>query len=698
MALTKEQFQKARQAGYSLDQIVGFEKKRMSSGNSSTEQAEKQAFKEHPFQETGKIIGKNLLGAAKKTYQEVGAPFVHAASALAFDAPRTAAKMQAGDKIGKDVEQAIFPEQETAIGKTLRFGMEAPATVFGGTGRAATAAYKGLAPLAKGVMGTGKVARGVGKTLQAAGSGAAFGLATTKPTKEEYAANVAANTAFGAAAPAAISTIKLGGKVVGYVGSNIGKYISKNVGGITESTRNTINRLGAARVFEPIKASADYISQNVAPRILQKMQTFSDKANQAYKDAVINFKGNTINSQPFYQAVQRGLRQKGWIDLQGNPTIDYKSGLDPVADKLTTLYLRMKAPSEGARLTGKVISKEDFFTYRDVLGSMLREKPSDRLVMEAREALYNSAEKSGMSGIKLARDLEKKMFDIEGKIDIKKITSDLVKAKNPQYTKIIQDEYKDLVKKGVMTEKEYTQIFDDLEAHFANSDFGLVSTTPGQAGGMYPSRAGIIRGAVSEGTKAYYKDLKPAMQELVNRVKGGAAGVKQELEKPLWEAAQKGQNRSIGKALAITGALAGSLALGSQAQAYELPEKPTLGVKNNNPINLKAFDKWDGMTGKDKQGHAQFKDMDYGVRAAIKNLNNHKAKNPKQTLVSYLNSFAEANGTEEAKFIAKKLGIKYDARLKDLNMEDVLIPLAQFESKITITPEDIKRVKEKFKL
>jgi hypothetical protein len=124
----------------------------------------------------------------------------------------------------------------------------------------------------------------------------------------------------------------------------------------------------------------------------------------------------------------------------------------------------------------------------------------------------------------------------------------------------------------------------------------------------------------------------------------------------------------------------------------EASEGETLGAKNNNPFNLRGSDKWQGKTGKDKQGHIQFDSLENGVRAGIKNLKNHAAKNPNQTLEQYMNSYAEENGTEEAKYIAGKLGVEPSAKLKDLNMEEVAKPLAMFESKVDISQTSKKKV------
>lgn len=122
----------------------------------------------------------------------------------------------------------------------------------------------------------------------------------------------------------------------------------------------------------------------------------------------------------------------------------------------------------------------------------------------------------------------------------------------------------------------------------------------------------------------------------------------------------------------------------------------TIGQKNNNPINLKGFQSWDGMTGKDQFGHAQFENLDMGIRAGLKNLENHFNANPDQTLNDYLNTFAQKNGDKEAEFIASKLGITTDTPLSKIDPDKMIIPLAQFESKINLTPKQVKAVRNKY--
>jgi len=198
--------------------------------------------------------------------------------------------------------------------------------------------------------------------------------------------------------------------------SAIGKGVSNISQKAIETIKNIPNKFfrGGLSKAEAIRVESEYGASNgsLIEQVKNKLNNVVSQAENLYKKAVNSFKGNAINTQEFYQTVQKGLREKGWVDLQGIPTSRYKSGLDPVMDKLTNMYLDMQnlPTNAGKKVIGQVISKEDFSTFRDALGAMLKEKPSDILVMQARNALYNSAEKSGMTGIKAARDLEKEAF------------------------------------------------------------------------------------------------------------------------------------------------------------------------------------------------------------------------------------------------------------------------------------------------
>ena len=568
-------------------------------------------------------IGERFKEALKETYTEGVSPIASGLSTLALGIPKAFAKTQG-------VKEIIYPEQKTFAGKTLRFGAEAAGLLGGGALKggewlAGKTLSKLVAPKLIKAVAKGAITGGVMGALQTPEEGKGI----LKPA--ERLKQVATWGGLGGLFPLAGVGLSKAGEIV----TKSGRWVAKNIGGITDATVTTIKRLGANRVFDPLKAKADYITQDltfkVQTKITQAIQNFTpniqkfaqeklkipesaintikksginavnkvrqlyanstdaisqkisqgfagmrELADKSYQDAVGAFKGDTINSQPFYQSIQRGLRQKGWIDLQGNPTTRYKGGLDTVSDKLTDLYLDMRGTvtAQGKRIAGQIMSKEDFFTYRDALSGMLKEKPSDRLVMQAKNALYNSAEQSGMTGLRTARDLERKVFEMEGKfldsqgnlkalgkennlnrfhkltqdqirqlreienyigekfvndldaltagqyldefakITPKTIASDLIRAKNPNWTKYIKSQYDEL-----LGEKNFKNLYDDLMAHFANIDFELVSETPGAGGGIYPSRAGILRGIISKGTKEYYKKIAPQTEKIGKAIK-----------------------------------------------------------------------------------------------------------------------------------------------------------------------------------
>lgn len=122
----------------------------------------------------------------------------------------------------------------------------------------------------------------------------------------------------------------------------------------------------------------------------------------------------------------------------------------------------------------------------------------------------------------------------------------------------------------------------------------------------------------------------------------------------------------------------------------------TLAERNNNPVNLKAFVQWDGMTGRDKHGHAIFASLDYGIRAALKNAQTRQRRAPNQTLREWMNEFAEENGDQEAEYIARKMGISSTTALRDIDMTALVVHQAMFEGRISLTVNQVLSVKQKF--
>lgn len=601
------------------------------------------------LEKQGKWVKSGLLQTAEDYYRELTSPFISGASTFGLGIPKAAAEAQG-------MKDIMFPEQESILGKAIRIGSEGLGYTIGA---GAQLAKQGL----RAVAGAGTRLAGKG-LLKAATRGAIeggiMGLVNAPVTGDfldpEARLKQAVSWAeWGGGIPIAGA----GARRIGGFSTGTGSWIAKNIGGVTDATVATIKRLGANRVFDPFKAKADYIATNLMPRIQTKIvdsvknftpqiETYAretlgvpesaintikrygtdnvrriqrayagstdtihqkiaqgfagvrDAADKAYGLAVRTMKGDTIKADRFYSTIKTELRRKGWIDFQGNPTSRYKGGLDPIADKMTDLYLDMLTRTgSGKEIIGYGMSKADFSTYRDALGMLLREKPSDIMVMKARAALYNAAENSGMTGIKAARELERKVrvtekkflnrntgnlkafgektldrfhnltkdqlrqlkeieqytgvtfvddldamtaakyLDEIGNVDPKTIVSDLVSAKNPNATGLVRTKYSDMLGKDSIANE-----FDDLMAHFANSDFNIVSDVPGAGGGIYPSRSGMLRSGVANVAKTYYKDVMPH----VNRLKNAVSGIGNKFyEEPKEQWSRVGRNVSKAK-------------------------------------------------------------------------------------------------------------------------------------------------------
>lgn len=462
-------------------------------------------------------------------YSELVAPILEGGSTFAAGLPRLVAKAQ-----GPGMEEATFPEQQTVPGKILRGVSEVVGLTAGLPGQAAKWAGRGVGKVAGKVIPRFAGKALLSKVAQGAGAGAvgmATGYGNTLQEREK-------NALMGAVLGGVMPLVAPSGKIIAKGISIPSRWIAKNIGGITDSTVNTIKRLGSNKVFDPLKAKADYISQNLAPKIYDRFNNFIKTSHDLYNKAINSVpEGKSINIRPAIEKAGNELKQLGLITEKGSMTELGNSEIarDSVYGKLLDFYQSADAISGIGKLQGKAltgsqilktlkasketnINKKQFLFFRDKLNSLYKNKPSDIDVSGVRDAFYKSGEDAGMKGLNAAKDLENKVFEIGDKVDVNKISKDLIKAKNPQWTKVVEGEYKDLVKKGIITDKDYKEIFDDLMAHFANIDFELVSETPGVGGGFYPSRSGIIRKAVAGGTKQYYKNIVPRVEKFSGKV------------------------------------------------------------------------------------------------------------------------------------------------------------------------------------
>ena len=118
----------------------------------------------------------------------------------------------------------------------------------------------------------------------------------------------------------------------------------------------------------------------------------------------------------------------------------------------------------------------------------------------------------------------------------------------------------------------------------------------------------------------------------------------------------------------------------------------TLGVRNNNPANLRpSGDKWQGMTGTNG-GFMTFLTMVWGIRAAIINFRTWY-KRGQTTLRKYISTYAPPNENDTENYInyiSKMTKIAPDAvfLFNYENVKKILYYMFKLESQYTMKLED----------
>lgn len=111
--------------------------------------------------------------------------------------------------------------------------------------------------------------------------------------------------------------------------------------------------------------------------------------------------------------------------------------------------------------------------------------------------------------------------------------------------------------------------------------------------------------------------------------------------------------------------------------------KITLGLKNNNPLNVKSFGfTYTGQIGKDNHGHAIFSDTIYGIRAGglefMTNLKKHKLN----TISKQIDDWAAGNRIPYKKYVSEKTGISEVEDLTNISfnkLKTILQAMSAFE-------------------
>lgn len=353
-----------------------------------------------PEEKQKESIGQMLLGnlkeAAEETYREGIAPFAHGASTLALGIPKAFAKSQG-------TEEQLYPEQKTFAGKALRFGAETAGLLGGGAIKAATKLGTKLLPkiATEGILrkaGRMALEGGTAGLLQSPEGSLGEGMAK----RPEQAATWAA---LSGAMPFAGKALSKTGEVI----AKSGRWVAKNIGGITDSTVSTIKRLGADKVFDPLKAKADYIVQDLTPRLYQsfqdsvknftpEIQNFAEKKLNIPKQAIDSVKNKGIyavnkvrqlyndSTDAIYQKIEKGFTDKRLLaDKAYQTAFDLapagkQINIRPAIEQAGSRLKRLGLISEGGSLTelgNNEISKDsvygkllDFYKSADAISGV----------------------------------------------------------------------------------------------------------------------------------------------------------------------------------------------------------------------------------------------------------------------------------------------------------------------------------------
>lgn len=540
--------------------ILEINGKRVEFANMPTEQEIDEVGNSIKQESIPQMLGRNLIEAAKETYREGIAPIVHGASTFAFGIPKAVAK-------ATGTEQIIYPEQQTLVGKALRFPAEAYGYLGGGAARVGESAIKGAVRLFPKLAGK-QVYK---QAIKGAIGGGAYGLSQVAPEGKSQLQQAGEFAAIGGAIPPVIGTAVAFGKGLGQIVTKSGRWVAKNIGGISDATVNIIKRLGADKVFDPIKANIDYISSNIVPRVKERVTglitNFSEKSKPILKD--LGFKAEQIedlssidkktlnslkdaftgdwnamqkslegiknNADKMQQAIfeknpnakvfpkdtfyklQNILRQNNWIDSQGNEVTG--TGIKNITrTNLVKIYNYMKdtlVQTGKKRIVG-YLNPQQYFSYLNDLEASISGNPKfDRFIYELSGSLRKDAAKT-IPGLVQANKVYSdalKLIDLQPALE--KATNILTIDKNINQLKNVTKAQLHLQYKRVLGK----DIYDDILAHLANQDFELISNLPKPAGGVYPSRAGIIRTLVGKGAKGYYKNIQPKMQNIRQALK-----------------------------------------------------------------------------------------------------------------------------------------------------------------------------------
>lgn len=512
----------------------------------------------------GNWIKSGLLQTGEDIYREYISPLVSGASTFAFGIPRAVAGTTG-------TEEMIYPEQQTLIGKGLRLPAEVLGLIGGGAAKGGGLAIRGaqkIFPRLAGKTLLPKVARGI------IGAGT-FGLLQQPPEDKSRLQQAGEFAAVGGTLPIAGAGLKGTGQIL----TKSGRWVAKNIGGISDASVKIIKQLGVNRVFDPIKSQVDYIGSNIVPRVKERITNFvtnfTPKSKIVLKE--VGFKPeeieilNSIDKQTLnklkesfgndWNAIGRGLeeiknnanlqfktifeknpnarinpkntffklgdllKKEGWMFGDGKEikgagiTNRTKTNLIKIYNDLRNTMI-LTGKRGGKQFTGYLNSQEYFNKLSELESSISGNPKFDRLVFE----IQNSLRKDAVKAIPSLAQANKLYSDATNLLSLepifRKINDPVLLEKQLYQLKNVTKAQLHLKYKTILG----NDIYNDVLAHLANQDFELVSNLPTPSGGFYPSRAGFIRKGVTGLAKKYYQTqpkiqgLKEALSKIYGKV------------------------------------------------------------------------------------------------------------------------------------------------------------------------------------
>lgn len=329
--------------------------------------------------------------------------------------------------------------------------------------------------------------------------------------------------------PEKADTEYIGKSITPRLQDKIGTSIEKNYVG----TDNILVKLGVPKEDAKLITQLDPTKRKMVADVARGKITDVDSmvenqmsaAKKFYKQTIDNIPNDTdifsVNLKNTYYSLKNELKQMGWVDEAGNALSQKNSVSNTTRDKLLMIYENIKTDYKN----NIPVSKTRYLSYLNDLEASIGGTPKfDRLVYSGLDKMksdFNASIKTAQANLEqtvpnsqlVLRSLDEANKQYANAKTLEQITKALTRLGDERvpFNVVLQNTVKALGDPAKYQQRQIwknimgNNLFDDMEAHFANRDYGLTSNVPGSGGGIYPSRSGALRVGVSELSKAYRK-------------------------------------------------------------------------------------------------------------------------------------------------------------------------------------------------